>query len=456
MTRLLQIIQDRLPLGPAPVAVLIIALLTGMFLLSESSSQQRADLRLWTFSNTHYDSFKDVIPAFEAEHTGVDVELQLVHFRVLDRRLRAAFWAGLDVPELVEINFNRVGGFFRGPIETVGFVDLTPYLERSDDTGATYLDRILPTRLEAYRREGKVFGLPCDVHPHALAYRRDIFEAEGIDPDDIETWDDLVQIGRRLTIPDQRYMLHLSDTGADTFEALLHQRDGGLFDAEGNVRMDDEVAVRTMVWYVPLIAGPDAIADNPADAGQAYYRAIADGYIISFLCPDWLSSKLELSLPAMSGKLALMPLPAVEPGGRRTTTRSGTMIGMTRATQDRDAAWKLVEHLYFDREQLADRFRTTNTLPPDRGVWDHPAFHEPREYWSGQRIGEIFIELAEDVPVQYSSAYSELAASKVGEVVAASCAYYKTYGGDGFEAFVRDRLKQAADDVRRHMERNPT
>jgi len=445
---------DLFPIGAVPTVFLLMALLTGIMVALREPPATDADMVLWTFSNTHYDSFKQTVPEFEARHAPLDIELQLVNVRVLDRRLRAAMWAGLDVPGLVEVNFNRAGTFFRGPVDEVGFIDLTPYLQRTDDAGVSYMDRILPSRLAVYTNRGRIFGLPHDVHPHTIAYRKDIFDAEGIDVDAIETWDQFIAVGRKLTIPDKRYMIQLDDVGVLSFEALLLQRGGGFFNKEGELTIDNEVAIETMLWFVPLVAGPDRIADNPAAEGQSFYKAVADGYVLSFLCPDWLTSKIEMNLPQLHGKMALMPMPAVEPGGRRTTARSGTMLGITTATTDPEQAWELARFLYFDREQTGTRFRTTNTIPPNRDAWDHPAFHEPRAYWSGQRIGEVYIELADQAPTQYSHPFQEIAAAKVAEVIAASCAYYREHGEEGFDAFVRQALVDRARAVRLQMQRN--
>lgn len=449
-------LADLLPIGFAPAVMLLIAILTGLSLAARSSDHSKSDMVLWTFSNTHYDTFRKTVPAFAAHHDPpLAIDLQLVQYRVMDRRLRAAMWARLDVPDLVEINFNRAGTFFRGPVDDVGFIDLTPYLDRTDGSGVTYKDRILPSRLAVYTNRGRVFGLPHDVHPHAIAYRRDIFEAHGIDAESLKTWDDFIAAGRRVTVPDKRYMIQLDDTTVHSYEALLLQRGVGFFDADGGLTIDSEEAVRTMLWLVPLVAGRDRIADNPAIEGQAFFKAIADGYIVCFICPDWMTSKIEMNLPQLSGKLALMPMPALEPGGRRTTARSGTMLAITSQTPDPEKAWELATYLYFDREQIGERFRATNTIPPNRDAWDQPAFSEPRAYWSGQRIGELYIELAGEAPTQYSSPFQELAATKVGEVVAGACEYYREHGEDGFESFVRERLAERARAVRLQMQRNP-
>ena len=73
--------------------------------------------------------------------------------------------------DLVEVEISFAGPFFRGPKEEIGFVDLVPYLERDG-----LYDRIVQTRFAPYMSRKAIYGLPHDVHPVALAYRRDIFE----------------------------------------------------------------------------------------------------------------------------------------------------------------------------------------------------------------------------------------------------------------------------------------
>jgi len=243
------------------------------------------------------------------KHPGTQLDIQLVHGDAVTSRLRAAFWADLDVPDLVEVEINSAGAFFRGAIEDVGFVDLTPWLKASG-----YYDRIVQTRFAPYTNRGRIFGLPHDVHPVMLAYRRDIFEAEGVDVSKLETWDDFIREGRRLTRLNERYMIELWDSDARSLEVFLFQRGGGYFDADGNLIMDNEIAIETMKWYIPLVAGPNRIGSD-LGSGRVFTQAIEQGYFLSFLCPDWRSKVTEVNVPRMAGKMALMPLPAVKPGG---------------------------------------------------------------------------------------------------------------------------------------------
>jgi arabinosaccharide transport system substrate-binding protein len=439
----------RFPYGPAALSMLVLSILSAVWLAFNPIPPKKATLVMWTFAKTHYDAYKQAIPSFEAKHPSVKVDLQLVSWQAVTSRLQAAFLSDLDVPDLVEVEISAAGSFFRGPLKDVGFRDLTDRIKQSG-----LYDRMVQARFAPYTSRGRIFGLPHDVHPVMIAYRRDIFDQLGIDVSKIQTWDDFIAVGRKVTIPGKRYMLELPDSESSRFEPLLYQRGGGLFDPQGNCIMDNEIAVQTMLFYVPLVAGPNRIASD-LGGGQIFTRAVEDGYFLCMITPDWRSKTIEVDVPKMRGKMALMPLPAVYPGGRRTSTWGGTMIGITKHCKYPDLAWELALHLYLNKDDLAQRFRDTNILPPAKDAWDHPAYDEPRPYWSNQPLGRLYAQLAPDVPFQYTSPFIGTAKGKLSEALVACVQYYKQNGDKGFEEFVRRRLKQSADEVRRLMRRNP-
>ncbi|MBN1345014.1 MAG: extracellular solute-binding protein [Phycisphaerae bacterium] len=450
---------DRLPIGPAPSLLLVLFALSGGWLLlhpiDHATPLGKTPLSVWVFARTHYDAYHDIIPEFEAAHPNVAVDLQLVHARAVTSRLQAAFWADLDVPDLVETEISAVGVFWRGPLDDIGFVDLTDRLHSSG-----LYDRIVQSRFSPWTTRGHIFGLPHDVHPVMLAYRRDLFEEEGINAADLDTWDKFIQAGRMVTRDHDgdgaadRYMIELSDTNASSFEVLLFQRDGGYFDADGRLIMDNETALQTLLWYVPLVAGPDRIGNSLGDR-QILTQQVEAGYLVCFICPDWRTRFFENDIPRVAGKMALMPLPAVKPGGRRTSTWGGTMIGITKKSPNPDLAWALAVHLYYAPKPFDKRFRQTNIIPPIRDAWNQPSLSEPRPYWSNEPIGKLFTALADETPPQYSSPYAPIAKDKLGEVITQCVLYYNEHGHDGFADFARGILKSKADDVRALMRRNP-
>lgn len=441
--------DDIFPFGHAAFIILLLAVIAALWIIFHPAQKSQADVSMWVFADTHYNAYNKSIPLFEKQRPGIKVDLQLVIMNAIANRLRAAFWADLAVPNLVEVEISTAGSFFRGPLEEIGFLDLKPWLV---STGL--YDRIVKTRFSPYMREGHIYGLPHDVHPVMLAYRRDICEDLGIDISRLTTWDDFIREGRRVTKLNERYMMELSDSGAGHLEVLLFQRGGGYVDEHGYLIMDNEIAIDTLKWYVPLVAGHNRIGSD-LGVDRVFSQALEEGYFLFCFCPDWRTKFIEVQVPRVSGKMALMPLPAWETGGRRTTTMGGTMLGIPKNSKNIEIALELARHLYFNTEDLAERFKETNIIPPVKDAWGHPAFDEPNPFWSNQSLGRLFVDLADDVPPQYASPFVIPAKAKLSEALSTCVSYYRVNGDEGFDEFVRKRLKQAADDVRKLMARDP-
>jgi ABC-type sugar transport system, periplasmic component len=440
------------PFGRAALSLLVLSLFTGAWLAVHPAGTKSATLTLWVFSKEHRAAYLNAIPSFERSHPGVTVDCQLVANNALGPRLQAAFLADVDVPDLVEIEISQAGAFFRGPIEHVGFADLTDRLHRSG-----LYDRMVQARFAPYTKQGRIFGLPHDVHPCMLAYNREAFEELGVDPKRIETWDDFIREGRRVTISTgehPRYMMEALENTQQTIEPLLFQRGGGYFNPQGECTLDDDRAVETMLWYVPLVAGPEPIGSSLATALNIT-QAIEGRYFLSVIAPDWRTKGMEKDIAHMAGKMALMPLPAVKHGGPRTTTWGGTMMGMTKKCGKQDLAWELALHLYLNLSDLAQRFQDNNILPALRDAWKDPSFDRPRPYWSGQPLGRLYANLAPQVPYQYTSPFIQVAKDKLGEALVDCCQQYRRSEDRGFDAYVRLRLHQSAEEVRRLIRRNP-
>lgn len=438
--------------GKAALSILALTLVAGLWLVTHPTPQKSATLVYWTFAKPHYEAYQKALPAFEAAHPGVTVDLELVSNTALATRLQAALLANLDVPDLCEVEISQAGSLFRGPQKDIGFTDLT---DRLHQTGL--YDQMVQARFSPYTSRGRIYGLPHDVHPIQIAYRRDLFEKLGIDPAKIKTWDDFIAVGHRVTAPGERYMVQMSDSDAGLgLEVGLFQRGGGYFDPAGHCILDNETAVQAMRWYVPLVVGPHPIGkDVGGVSSQFLTQSVESGYFLCLICPDWRTKTIEGDMPRLAGKMALMNLPSVSPGGSATSTWGGTMVGITKHCKDQEMAWDLAKYFYTDPAQLADRFRELNIIPPFKGAWNQPVLQEPRSYWGGQKIGARYVALAPDVPYQYTSPAIVTAKSKLSEALVSCVRYYNAHGESGFDPFIRARLKRSADEVRALLKRDP-
>jgi arabinosaccharide transport system substrate-binding protein len=442
------------PFGRAAFAILVLGVVSGLAILAinrRPPDQRPPDLVFVTFAKNHVDSYMPAIREFEQEK-GVRVAVQIVEYRAIQQRLQAALAVGAEVPDMVEVP--TIGPFVRGPLEDVGFIDLT---DRIMESGL--YDRVVKSRFSLWTSRGRIFALPHDVHPMVLVYRRDIVESLGIDVDAIETWDDFARIGRQVTRDTtgdgviNRYMIDLDAGGGDYLRGLLLQRGGGLFNEHGEVAFDSELAVEVACWYVRQLSGRNRIAFS-AGWGQTLAQAMTDGLVLFYFAPDWRTHSFQTDVQHLHGRLALMPLPAWEPGGRRVSTWGGTGLAITRQSKNQELAWELAMKLYFDEEDLGERFKSTNIVPPLIDAWDLPEFDEPRSFYSDQAIGRLFASLAPDTPADHVTPFTSTANARLSEAFSNIKLYYERNGERGLEEFARAELKRCADRVREVIARN--
>jgi arabinosaccharide transport system substrate-binding protein len=445
---------DRFPYGKAPFWLTAVCAATiAVLVLVRRGREPRPDLVFAIFAPNHVDSYAEVIPRFEAAHQ-VKIRLQLVHQRALETRLQNAMLAGTPVPDMVELSQLGLGYFTRGPLKDVGLLDLTERLEREG-----YRERLVESRLSLWSTRNHVFALPHDVHPATLMYRVDLVERLGIDVSQLATWDDFVKAAERV-VKDadgdgviDRYMIDLPTSEVWGLTSLMLQRGIGLFDEHGKVAFNRPETVDTIDWYIRVTAGPKRIAFQ-CGWGQPLYKAMLDGLALFYLAPDWRTRAVALDAPHLEGKFRLMPLPAWQPGGRRTSVWGGTGLAIARSTAHPELAWEFAKALYFDKNELGKRFIHTSILPPFKDAWDLPELKHPDEFYGGQRVGELFAELAPETPPTWSSPYWRLAENKLSEAHLRALEQFEKFGERGLRERIQRELDFAEAYLNRMIDRN--
>jgi len=447
---------DKYPYGKAPFALMVIAVVSvGLRVATARRHDERPDLVIVTHTDAHYASYRSAIPRFEREH-GVKVQLQLVNWASLQARLQSSILAGTEVPDLAELFEGSLGFFTRGPVEDFGLMDLTDRLHRDG-----LYDRMVQSRFSLWSARGRIYGLPHDVHPVMLAYRKDLVAQLGIDVAQLDTWDKFVEVGRRITVDANhdgvidRYMIDLRDDGNWSLDTLMLQRGGQFFDPEGNVAFATEDTAQLIRWHILQSRGPQKIGYD-FGRGQPVAKAMIDGDVVFEWAPDWRSWVFEDEVPTLKGKMGLIPLPAWTPGGRRTSVWGGTGLIIMKATKHPDLAWALAKYLYTDTPELGKRFAATNIIPVLKDAWNLPEFDRPNPYWSNEPIGRMYAQIAPETPALYSSPVDAQARKKLDEAYTLSVAYYLEHREEGEERLmeaIRTNLAKCAADVRRYADR---
>ncbi len=387
-------------------------------------------LEFWTFSKNHGELYQQLSADYndQARTEGrLPVNVFVIDLAASVRRTLSGFWSGTPLADLIEVERRGMPSFVSGPIEDVGFVDLTDRLKREEfSPGVSIYDSLNTPSFGPWSSRGRIFGLPHDVHPVMLVYRSDLVDAAGIDVSTIETWDDFARVMAPLQTDldgdgsTDRWLINSWYTNPDVLETLTLQSGGGTFDAQDNLLVGSEANAMVIARIVEWSRGPGRIAVDAPEFSASGNQLRLEGKVVASIMPDWLAGVWKRDLPQLSGKLKLMPLPAWETGGRRTSVQGGTMIGIPKATLEEseerfEEAWEVAKHLYLSEDLARKSFEASNIISAVKAFWSKDFYHQPDAFFSGQQSGTKYLELAPDVPFRSSNPYHTLALIRIQE-----------------------------------------
>ncbi|MCG3123769.1 MAG: hypothetical protein GIKADHBN_02190 [Phycisphaerales bacterium] len=450
--------ESLLPISAWMVLLLAVA---SSFAVALWPSRPTSGRVMWTFAKPLFERYVPIIDRWNQSSTP-KVDLRMLGLVPLERRMLASFMSGTPSADLIEVERRVAARAFAGPVDSVGFLDLTEEMRKRG-----LLEILNPPSLSPWTSRGRIFGLPHDVHPVMLGYRADLVEAAGIDVSQIHTWDDLARVMAPLMAdkdgdgqPD-RYLINMWDNHEDHLELLLLQAGGAYFDENERPVIDSPQNAHVLAKVVSWCHGPDRIAADAPDFMASGNKLKADGYVVCTFMPDWMCDVWKHELPSLAGKIKLMPLPAWSPTGRRTSVWGGTMLGIprtaARSQADVDELMTFAEHLYISLDLARELYRAGGIITPVRPHWSDPVFDEPDPYFCGQSPGRMYINMAPHVPPRTASPYNVFAKMRVMDALvklSAEAKQTKTWDLAALEAIAIRHLRSAQRQVEAQLDSN--
>lgn len=301
-------------------------------------------------------------------------------------------------------------------------VDLTDRVE-------PFKDDIAPAVLAGVTRNGRIYGLPWTPNTGMVWYRQDVFEMAGVDPDEIETWDDFIEAGKIITnfaYPDgaDRYMHSVPATDLDLImqlQLMLGEQGAGLFDPEtGEVTIDSDPrfkrAFETLVRFQQ-----EGILLPINEWAAPWYAALNDGTLASYISANWMEQIIQLDLAESQDKWRAMPLPAFEPGGARGAFEGccSTLVVLNKPDVNVDLAWAFMSHSFLDDQVTADLMSKWVLTPAYLPALEQSAGGSSSAF-GGQDVAALDLSIQRDAGAfPYTPAYNEAMDLIMGELEAA-------------------------------------
>jgi raffinose/stachyose/melibiose transport system substrate-binding protein len=115
--------------------------------------------------------FQDAVDAFQKAHPNVTITMDAVADDPYKEKIRVVMASG----QIPDIYFTWVGEYTRQFIRAGRVLDLTKYLSGPDWQG-----RFAPATLDAYRTDGKLYGVPLNQDAKFMIYNKALFAKAGV------------------------------------------------------------------------------------------------------------------------------------------------------------------------------------------------------------------------------------------------------------------------------------
>jgi len=376
---------------------------------SESTGEVGGEITVWTWPDNDK-TFEKTVPIFEKKHPGVKVKVQAFAGDQYHNKLLATLVSGSG-PDVAMVEITNVAKFKGKP----GFVNLAE--EPYNATGSAGNYASFSWSYAADEESGRVFVLPKNTGPGGLFYRRDVLEEVGLptEPDEVhdvfKTWDDYLNEGKKVVIPDQRWLV---DTPMAIVNAIRAQAGISYFDESG-----------TCMLTAPEMKEALNYAKRAYDAGlvgpfeqwtQEWGAAIKNGTVATFLIGNWFGGNVKsVYAPETAGKWGVAFAP--EYNGNEAFNSGGDFIGILETSKNKATAWEFIKFVTQSSDSLRTMYRENDLYPAWEPVLDEPWMNQPDDYYAGQNVNEVFAEVSANMKPPVTNPEDGAAAEALGDAV---------------------------------------
>jgi multiple sugar transport system substrate-binding protein len=325
------------------------------------SAKPGGEVRLWVMNNgpDPVADTEEIIKPFEQE-TGIDVKVQLVGWDVQFDRIRNAAVSGKG-PDVTQAGTTQVPFF----AALGGFEDLSG---RVGDIGGqeAYAPGVWQTT-QVTGQEGD-YAVPWFTEARSIYYRRDLLKKAGVDPETAFTdWDAFRTTLQKLKdsgAVDNKETYAFGSPGKQAFDLVHHVMP--FVWAAGGAELNEEATESTIdspeaqegVQFISDLL-PAGLFDPTAleKDGQQVEDSFKAGRLAVWIGGPWVLATIpreddDVWAPQARKNVGVAPMPA-GPSGDAYTFVGGSNLMMFKSSENKDAAWELIEFLSQDDTQTA-------------------------------------------------------------------------------------------------------
>lgn len=321
-----------------------------------SEGPAQGTLTVWAMG-AEGEALPGLLEKFQADNPGVTVNVTAVPWSSAYDKFKAAIAAN-ETPDVAQVGTTWMGEFV-----SAGALDPAPDMI---DPSKFYEGAQATTEVD-----GTSYAVPWYVETRLVYYRTDLAQQAGITSPATD-WDGLKEMARAMKErggAEWGISLQPGQTGSwQTVLPFMWSNGGEIMNADGSAfTLDDAKNVEALAYYQSFFN--EGLA-NKAPVEGTTEADFVSGKVPMFVSGPWMMAAVEKAGgEGFADKYDVMLMPEKE---KSVSFVGGSNLAVFKATQNRDAAWKLVDYLTQEDTQVA-WYDLTTDLPSVKAAWDADA-----------------------------------------------------------------------------------
>jgi multiple sugar transport system substrate-binding protein len=341
------------------------------------------------------------LPLWRKLHPDVEVRIQTRQYQDHHTAMTTALSTSGSLPDVMVLEASFLGRFAQGG----GLEDLS---REAFDIGR-FRARMVPFAYEqAISRKGAVVGMPTDIGPGTLLYRKDILERAGVAEEELtRSWDSYVAAGVRIKAKTGAYLIGTVQSVKDILiRSGIKPGEGQYFDRDSNVLVTSDRFVRA--FEVAREARSNKLDARNTAWSNEWAEGFKRGTVATEVTGAWMVGQLSNWVaPKTTGLWRAAALPEGS-----TVSYGGSFYSIpNRADPARKAlAWEFIQFMTVNRDRQLEAFTKYDAFPALLDAHDDPFFEQPVDFLGGQKARLLWRDTARKitaVQVHKQSAFAD-------------------------------------------------
>lgn len=340
---------------------------------------------------------QDAAEKYQKDHPDVKFEFEEMGTDQIYKKLSTSLATGNGIADIIAIEGDVLPGYADKFPE--GFLDVSD---------AVSTDDFLASKVSEVTYKDKVHAFPWDAGPVGLFYRTDYFEQAGVKPEDIQTWDDLIEAGKKIEATcktpkgDPVKMIPVDPKKSSLYSIIRSEFGVGVFDKDGKPQVDSKESIAAMEMADKIYDSGVVLNYNGWDE---YEQTVVNESVACIPEAVWMIGTIKDKGPQTEGKWSAIDLPKIE-GGGYSVNNGGSNVAINAKTEAPDECKDFLKFAMTDSALQASGFEKYGLYPSYIPSYEEEVFKKGDAFFGEGNVYELFIQNGQkiaEIPISPNS-----------------------------------------------------